>query len=386
MTMNNLLYVRWESYLRDDIAEALKTLSDSVFTIDIKIDGYKIDSKYEELIQNTIVEKKFEAVFTINYIPEVSNLCKKYHIKYISWTYDAPCAMLYDKSAKNKCNYIYTFDRNVVDELLKEGIENVYYMPLASSKVFIKTDESKPIDFRYDISFVGSTYEKMLNMYNQCMAAFPDYLKGYLKSVIDSQLLLDGSYILEDTISIEVENQLKSILNLDLGEGYLKSYKSFFANYVLGAKTTALQREGILNLLSSHFNVDLFTGDYNKETLSQKIVIHKPVSYGEELAKIYQSSKINLNITMANIQQGIPLRVFDIMGSGGFVMTNYRPGLENHFIDGEDLVVYYDRMDLINKVEYYLLHDEERKTIAENGRKKIKSEYTVDKRIREIFM
>lgn len=386
MTMNNLLYVRWESYLRDDIAEALKNLSNSVCIIDIKINGYKIDVKYEELIHNTIKEKKYDVVFTINYIPEVSNLCEKYSVKYISWTYDAPCAMLYDRSVKNKCNRIYTFDRNVVDELLKEGIENVYYMPLASSKVFINTDVSKQIDFRYDISFVGSTYEKMLNMYNQCMVAFPDYLKGYLKAVIDSQLLLDGSYILEDAISIDVENQLKSILNLDLGEGYLKSYKSFFANYVLGAKTTALQREGILNLLSNNYNVDLFTGDYNKDTLSQKIVIHKPVSYGERLAKVYQNSKINLNITMANIQQGIPLRVFDIMGSGGFVMTNYRPGLEDHFIDGEDLVVYYDRMDLINKIEYYLSHDEERKIISENGRRKIKSEYTVDKKINDIFM
>lgn len=41
------------------------------------------------------------------------------------------------------------------------------------------------------------------------------------------------------------------------------------------------------------------------------------------------------------------------------------------FIDGEDMVLYYNDNDLISKVDYYLSREEERRKIAANGKKKI---------------
>ena len=48
-----------------------------------------------------------------------------------------------------------------------------------------------------------------------------------------------------------------------------------------------------------------------------------PVEPGKPLLKVYTCSKINLNISLKGIEGGTPQRVMDIMGAGGFMMTNY---------------------------------------------------------------
>ena len=46
--------------------------------------------------------------------------------------------------------------------------------------------------------------------------------------------------------------------------------------------------------------------------------------------------KIYLNMTIKPIQTGLPLRIFDIMGCGGFLMTNYQAELPEYFEIGTD--------------------------------------------------
>ena len=75
---------------------------------------------------------------------------------------------------------------------------------------------------------------------------------------------------------------------------------------------------------------------------------------------IFHYSKINLNITSKSIRSGLPLRIFDILGCGGFLLTNYQPELSNYFTPGYDLVCYSSEDELLEKTEYYLSHEKER--------------------------
>ena len=97
--------------------------------------------------------------------------------------------------------------------------------------------------------------------------------------------------------------------------------------------------------------------------------------YEKEMPYIFHNSKINLNITSKTIESGIPLRVFDILSCGGFCLTNYQPEIAQYFTDGEDLVMYSSMEDLVDKVAYYLEHDEEREQIARNGYEKLKGNH-----------
>ena len=101
--------------------------------------------------------------------------------------------------------------------------------------------------------------------------------------------------------------------------------------------------------------------------------------------KIYHCSKINLHITPKTIQSGISLRVFDVLGSKGFLITNYQKEICDYFEPGVDLVVYDSLPDLERKVAYYLEHEEERRQIAENGYRKVCESFTYDIALRELL-
>ena len=59
------------------------------------------------------------------------------------------------------------------------------------------------------------------------------------------------------------------------------------------------------------------------------------------------------------------------MACGGFCLTNYQPEIATLFEDGKELVMYMDVKDMLQKVEYYLEHEEERVQIAKAGREKV---------------
>lgn len=99
---------------------------------------------------------------------------------------------------------------------------------------------------------------------------------------------------------------------------------------------------------------------------------------------VFKCSKINLNITLKSILSGMPLRALDIMGCGGFLLTNFQSEFMDYFTPGEDLAIYESESHLLEQIEYYLNHDDERMAIAQNGYKKVKQFHTFKNRLSEI--
>jgi glycosyltransferase involved in cell wall biosynthesis len=75
----------------------------------------------------------------------------------------------------------------------------------------------------------------------------------------------------------------------------------------------------------------------------------------------------------------ITRRLFEGMACGKMVLTDRLDtirGLEEVFIDGEDIVLYNDMFDCIEKINYYNENEEERERIAHNGMMKVLHNYT----------
>lgn len=100
---------------------------------------------------------------------------------------------------------------------------------------------------------------------------------------------------------------------------------------------------------------------------------------------IFHFSKINLNITSKSIRTGLPLRIFDILGCGGFCLTNYQSELADYFTIGQDLECYTDANDLSEKVTYYLSHEEERAEIARNGFETVQKYHNYPERLLQML-
>lgn len=80
-------------------------------------------------------------------------------------------------------------------------------------------------------------------------------------------------------------------------------------------------------------------------------------------------------------------RVYETIGRGGFLLHPMVEGLDKEFIIGKHLVTYEygNHKDLLDKIEYYLEHEEEREKIRKVGFEYCKKHYTYKKRCEEMI-
>jgi len=144
----------------------------------------------------------------------------------------------------------------------------------------------------------------------------------------------------------------------------------------------------------------------------------------EKMIKVFSQSKINLNLTkssggitlkssasiffkkelngslgfvkpkywlgnfqslLAKKREQIKGRNFEIPGSGGFLLTSDADNLTDYYQSGKEIVIYKDINDMIDKIKYYLEHNEEREVIVRAGYERTLQEHTYEKRFNDIF-
>ena len=112
----------------------------------------------------------------------------------------------------------------------------------------------------------------------------------------------------------------------------------------------------------------------------------------DEIVKIFNASRININLHSSTYHKGInPFgdfinpRTFEIMACGGFQLADRRPALDGLFQADEEIIVFDDLYDLRSKVSYYLNDPGERKKITEKGRQRVLREHTYENRMRELL-
>lgn len=381
-----ILFCRWNSICELDIGAALTSLGHEVVEFQQKIQSVDYDKKYVEVLSDKLLSSSYDAVFSINYIPVISRVCNIFNIGYISWTVDSPLFQLYSDTVCYECNRIFIFDYVLYQEFVNKNPSNIYYMPLAANIEFL--DSMIPSDrerdrFYSDISFVGSLYAEKCK-YNSVEQNMPEYIKGYVDGLIEAQLKIYGYNLIRDVLSDEFVKIFKYYAGwYPLGADYQADDKSIVAQEYIGIKCSEVERIRLLNLLSEQFDVHLYT---LSDTTKLNRIINKGSAHSRlEMPYIFQCSKINLNITSKTIQSGLPQRIFDVLGSKGFLITNYQSELVDYFEIGKDLVIYEDAKDLVEKCKYYLEHDAQREEIALNGYKKVQQYHTYPMRMKEVL-
>ena len=379
-----ILMYRWKAYNYRDIAETFRALGHEVDDIEQPLGNYDIDPEFENRIENIMKHNRYDMVFTVNYFALISNVCEKLGVKYVSWTCDNPLISMYHESVFHECNYIFTFDKTNYYEFRNMGVKHIWYLPLAvdANRLSLVTEHAaQPGRYRGDVAFVGSLYER--NSYDKIKPTLPEYLRGYFDAAMEAQLNISGANILEPMLTADILEQLQEYFKLDKSEGSFSDLGLIFQTTVLGFKVAEIQRRRALIELSKYFSVNVYSNSNVSDLI--RVNYRGSVDYWSEMPQVFSESKINLNLTIPNIKSGIPLRMWDVLGSGGFLMTNYQAEIPLYFEEGEDLVCFDGIDDLRDKTAYYLEHDEERRQIAHNGFEKVKKYHTYTDRIQTIL-
>ena len=391
----HILMYRWKAYNYRDIEQTFLLLGHTVDNIEQELGSYDVSPEFERVIEEKIRGTHYDMVFTVNYFPLISNVCERTGVKYVSWTCDNPLISMYHESVFHDCNYIFTFDKTNYLEFRGMGVKHIWYLPLAVDTERMDALLGVPEEvgrwkvaqdpemqkYRGDVAFVGSLYER--NSYDKIKNRLPEYLRGYFDAVMEAQLNISGANIVEPMLTTNILEQLQEYFQLEKSEGSFSDLGLIFQTTMLGFKIAEIERRRALIELSKHYRVNVYSNSDVSDLL--RIQYCGSVDYWSEMPKVFRMSKINLNFTIPNIKSGIPLRIWDVLGCGGFLLTNYQAEIPYYFKEGEDLVCFDSLEDLCEKVGYYLEHEEERKRIAWNGYRKVREKHSYIERIRTIL-
>lgn len=382
-----ILFCRWKSICEIGITNAIRRLGYDLITFDKTPLSSDYDTNYlHELADLIKAVPDIDCVFSINFQPIIARACKVFKIPYISWTVDCPSFMLYSETISLPTNRIFLLDRMQTEKFLPLNPDNIFHMPMGCDiptwdSIKVSPQEHKMYDC--DISFVGSLYSEKCK-YNFIEKDLPDYIRGYVNGLINAQLNVYGYNFIEDSLTDEFAMEFKKYADWQkLGEDYTEDIKGIIADTYIGYKCTEQERIRTLTAISENYDIDLWT--LSDTSMIPKIHNRGGADSNTMMPQIIKCSKINLNMTNRPIKTGLPLRIFDLMGAGGFVISNYQAEIPEHFIPDEDIVLYDNIPDLLDKIGYYLKHDDERCQIAKNGHAKVTEFHSYDVRLQEMF-
>lgn len=385
-----ILILEWPALGNSDICESLRRMGHETEYISFSEEKDTTEI-FESRLRDSLRKKTAEALFSFNYFPVVSECCNAVGLRYISWVYDSPYINIYSYTVLNEVNSIYVFDYGVYEEFRNNNIPTVRYMPLGINvERYSKIKITPDIKAKYgaDISFVGSLYtEKKHNLYSK-FDSISEEGRGYLDALIRSQMNIYGVNILEDLLTESVLAEMETAYPTNPDSPFAMSPRKLYAEYVLSRKVTSLERQEILRQLSEYMSpmktrIDLYTHD---QSVNYPGIRNRGVAdYYSMMPYIFGASKINLNITLRSIKTGIPLRALDILGSGGLLISNYQEEFFEYFSPGNDMVIYENISDLVEKCRFYLEHEDERERIAENGRNKAFSAFDQKSQLAEML-
>nr|WP_155114043.1 glycosyltransferase [Metabacillus mangrovi] len=151
------------------------------------------------------------------------------------------------------------------------------------------------------------------------------------------------------------------------------AYPKFIKNEPNGYRASSLKTL-IAPLLQRGIRIDFWGKDWEQmENYAGKKIpdewIHGYVDY-RDAHKIYSSAKIVIGLQ--NCEDQLTQRTYEILGSGGVLLTNDTPAVRGKFIPDHDLIVSASPMETIQKVESYLANPIGRELIRANGRNAVK--------------
>ena len=381
--MNILLY-SW-AYLNDAILKKnLTEMSHNVTILNKRCKHYTKDMDLAWEMINIIHEKNINAVISFNYLPIISMVCSTTSIPYYSWVFDSPHYTLCFKGVNDPVNHIGCFDSELTDYYNQKGIQTMFYAPLGVDTSLFHFNNKN----RCDISFVGKMYTGEFFYYDKLEMEADT--KEKLDNIISSQKFC----YTEDRISKffendNIENIIKGELDkasLLLDEDYDNDYMHIFRSSIIDQKITVDERRELVEMLADlPYDFRLYTGSDISNNPRIRRVSKGYADYYTKMPSVFRNSKININNTLRSIRRGIPLRVLDILACGGFVLSDYQPGIAEEFEEGKEIAFYYSLEDCKEKVKHYLEHDEERNAIAMAGHRKVLEHFPFKKRLSAVM-
>ena len=159
----------------------------------------------------------------------------------------------------------------------------------------------------------------------------------------------------------------------------IKEHNNFNSEVSFVGRQDRFGRKEYLDKVSEKFNLSLYGNGTNLGPIKQT-----------EMYQLFNKTKVNLNFTgvekyqhykysnqVDQLIKSVKGRCQEIMMCKGFCLTEDAPYIDSIFRDGEELIIFNNEKDLIDKINYYLINEDERVRITNNGFNKASKEFSI---------
>ena len=366
----------------DDVSNALEGFGYALYTLDVK------RLSLEEMTL-TIKYFKPQVAFAVNYTNGLAELFESHGVDLICWEVDPATDHLKPISKSSDRAFVFTYREANVEEFVKAGFKNVEHLPLASDTEKRSPTQLSPEEHDiYDakLSFVGSSMiENAAPLRNIFLSQYKAYQDGSADAVEE------GNRLLEEILSVQRQDFSICVVP-DLLDKYFSKFISYLLKlpgahnpFILVGEIAAAEKRAnyIANLGNLGVKVWGDDGWLSAEQYGVKYMGSAGHTY--EINKIYNVSSINVDINRLYQMDIIPMRIFDIMACGGFVLAEYSKELSNIFEIGKEVETYSTLDELVSKASYYLDHESEALKIAKQGRDAVQKNHTISGRVKHML-
>lgn len=363
------------------LAESLRREGYSIFPLEVQ----RWDPRETE---HALRALRPERVITVNYDADVAASCDRLDVPLVVWDVDPNTDRTPHPPKAGGDLRVFTLHGNHVDQLREAGFGRVEHLPLA-----VNTEIRYPLSPSGElgpipVAFVGSSLveraARFRRLFLQLHASFDccgaesfETTEERLESVLRAERADYTTYSTGDL----VEDVFADFLSAATRSGTPEDPRKWVAEMVASQKRVAY----VSALADQGIHVWGDDGWKQVEVTSPGLTFHGVADPGKEVAEIYCTADINVDVNRIYQPEVIPLRVFDVLACGGFLIAEHSKALADQFELDKELVTYRTLAELEDLVAHYREHPEEAHRIARAGLEAVRARHTMRSRVRTLL-
>lgn len=162
-----------------------------------------------------------------------------------------------------------------------------------------------------------------------------------------------------------------------------KEYDVVFIGGFAGVHTFGTKT---IEKLAQHTPIDIW--GYGIESLASDSPIRKKYhgqAWGRQMYEIIKKAKICVNRhSTASEGYANNMRLYETTGLGTLLLTDQKKNISELFVPDQEIAVYANAEELVEKTKYFLEHADERERLAKAGQVKTLRDHTYAKRMEEL--
>ncbi len=370
-------------FIMDDLAEALAAVGCRSALLDLEQQGFYAAQRPEEMAgaARALMERIawFQPDFIVSYglagIIETgvgSHLWEDLRIPYLVFCFDMPLGQedFFRAWGASDLMTVFCWDLRYKAFFDACGVKRCFHLPLGvNARVFGKTAAGSGDE----VSFVGSINARLLDCELPCAGELRLVQKRFLELKAQQPCVPFEDLLVQAACSSGVLPPAFETFRGSAG------YARFVGDLL--AQADARYRLAAIRSVQS---IRVF-GNEDWLRLLPPSVFAGEIGYGRDLADVYHSSGINLNLTNSHLQTAVNQRVFDCPAAGGFLLSDYRADLEQFFEPHREIIFFRTLDEMADLIAKYRAEPHARQKIAQAARQRVLAEHTWDCRMRTML-